>query len=56
MLEVVVFGIVVVVAQIVAGFAMLKLFTSKAFLKRYTKKYMNLIAELEEDMAEEMEL
>lgn len=55
MLEVVVFGVAVVVAQIVAGFAMLKLFTSKAFLKRYTKKYFKLIAELEEEI-EEMEL
>lgn len=51
MLEMVVFAVTLVATQLVAGLIMLKLFTSKKFIKKYAK----LSAKIANEVAEEME-
>lgn len=52
MLEMVIFAITFVVAQTVASFVIMKLFMSKAFLKKMVKTY----AELANEVVEELDL
>ena len=50
MLEVIVFAVVLVAAQIVGGFVIMNLMMSEKFMKYYTKKMMKLMKDLEEDL------
>jgi hypothetical protein len=52
MLEMVIFAITFVVAQTVASFIIMKLFMTKAFLKKIVKTY----AELANEVIEEIDL
>lgn len=56
MLEMVILGLTVVVAQMVAGLMMFKLCLSKKFMKKYVKKYMKLTEALTEELLEEMDV
>lgn len=51
MIEVVVFAVTFVVAQLVAGLFLFKLFTSEKFIRRYVK----LSAKITNEIAKEME-
>lgn len=55
MLEMIVLGLTIVIAQIVAGVVMMKVFMSERFLKKYTKTIMNLSNEIVADLMEESE-
>lgn len=55
MLEMIVLGLTIVIAQIVAGVVMMKVFMSKRFLKKYTKTIMELSNEVIADLIEESE-
>ena len=55
MLEMIVLGVTVVVAQTVAGLLMFKLCMSKTFIKKYAKKYMKVVEELTEELFKEAE-
>ena len=50
MLEMVIFAIVFVVAQTVASLIIMKLFMSKAFLKKMVKTYADLANEVIEEI------
>lgn len=50
MMEVIVFAITLVVAQILGGFIMMKLFMNPKFIKKFMKDYFKLIEELSEEM------
>lgn len=54
MMEMVVFAITLVTAQLIAGIAMMAVFMSKPFIKYYYKKIIRLVKDIEE-MVEEME-
>lgn len=55
MLEMIVLGLTIVIAQIIAGVIMMKVFMSKRFLKKYTKTIMELSNEVIADLIEESE-
>lgn len=55
MLEMIVFAVTLVAAQILGYFIMMKVVFSKGFLKKYSKKYMELVEELTEEMFEKDE-
>lgn len=55
MLEMIVLGLTIVIAQIIAGVIMMKVFMSKRFLKKYTKTIMDLSNEVVADLIEESE-
>lgn len=52
MLEVIVFAVVLVVAQMLAGFAMMHIMFSKGFMKYYSKKMMEIMEGVQEEMEE----
>ena len=52
MLEVVVFAVVLVLAQLVSGFIIMGLFLNEKFIKYYMKKMAKLMKGLEEDLEE----
>lgn len=53
MLEMIVFAVTLVVAQCVAGLIMLKLFTSKKFIKKYVKMATETSLEITKELLEE---
>lgn len=53
MLEMIVLGLTVVVAQTVVGLITFKLCMSKAFIKKFTKKYMSMVEEVTEELLDE---
>lgn len=55
MLEMIILGITVVVAQVITGLLMFKLCMSKPFIKMYAKKYMKMVEEITEEMFDEAE-
>lgn len=55
MMEMIVLGLTIVIAQIVAGVIMMKVFMSKRFLKKYTKIVMDLSNEVVAELIEESE-
>lgn len=58
MLEMVVFALVLVGAQIVGGFIMMSIMMSKPFMKYFMKYYMKLVKELTnyyEELLDEMD-
>ena len=50
MLEMIVFAITLVVVQILGYFIIMEIVLSKGFIKKFAKKYMNLVDELTEEM------
>ena len=50
MLEIIVFAVALVAAQIIGGFAMLALMMNEKFIKYYTKKMIKLMKNLEKDL------
>ena len=54
MLEMAVFAVTLVAAQLVAGLIMLKLFTSEKFIKKYIKLSAKVAQEINEEMEEEL--
>lgn len=54
MLEMIVLGLTIVIAQIVAGVIMMKVFMSERFIKRMTKKYIKLMVTIEQDVEDWM--
>lgn len=50
MLEVVVFAVVLVVSQVLAGFAIMHIMFSKGFIKYYSKKMMTVMEDIQEEM------
>lgn len=53
MLEVIVFAVVLVLAQMIGGFAMMHIMMTKGFMKRYTKKMAKMMEEIQEEMLDE---
>lgn len=53
MLEVIVFAVVLVAAQMLGGFAMMHIMFSRGFMKYYTKKMTKMVEEIQEEMMEE---
>lgn len=53
MMEVIVFAVVLVVSQVLAGFAVMHIMMSKGFMKYYTKKMMKMMEEIQEEMLDE---
>lgn len=52
MLEIIVFAVALVVAQVTAGIIMMKLMLNKGFLKKYSKLVMEISNEIVEEMDE----
>ena len=52
MLEIVLFAMALVVSQIIGGLIIMDLMMSEKFVKRYTKKMMKIMKEVEDDMYE----
>lgn len=49
MLEIIVFAVVLVAAQIIGGFVIMNLMMSEKFLKYYTKKMIKLMKDFNEE-------
>lgn len=54
MLEVIVFAVVLVAAQIIGGFAIMSLMMNEKFIKHYTKKMFKVMVDLNEELDEMM--
>lgn len=50
MLEIIVFAVVLVAAQVLAGFAVMHIMFSKGFMKYYMKKVMEIMEYSQEEM------
>ena len=54
MIEVVVFAVSFVVAQLAAGLILFKLFTSEKFIRKYIKLSAKMAQEINEEMEDEL--
>lgn len=55
MMEMVVFAITLVVAQLLAGIVLLAVFMNRNFIKFYYKRIVRMMKDVEEIIAEELE-
>lgn len=55
MMEMVVFAITLVVAQVLAGITLLAVFMNRSFIKFYYKRIVRMMKDVEEIVAEELE-
>jgi uncharacterized membrane protein YciS (DUF1049 family) len=56
MLEMIIFAVTFVVAQVLAGFVMMELILSKGYMKRYFKKIMKMSIDIAQELEDEEEL
>jgi hypothetical protein len=56
MLEMIIFAVTFVVAQMLGGFIAMELMMSKGFMKRYYKKVMKMAIDITQELEDEEEL
>ena len=55
MLEVIVFAIVLVISQMVAGLIFMELFMSEKFIKHWVRRYIKLINKVQDELMKDYE-